>query len=86
MMKRLSIFEPLDFHGGISEWEELTLIVGGVILFQAHQVLDLCFKPWFLWFLLVIDVFMRGSLTLAANVLTYCALVILSTASVKWAM
>ena len=77
-MQRLSVLEPLDLHGGVSQWEELALKVGGVILLQVHQVLDLSLEAGGAMVLPVIQVFRGRSLALASDVLLHSALLILS--------
>ena len=78
VMQRLSVLEPLDLHGGVSQWEELALKVGSVILLQVHQVLDLSLEAGGAMVLPVIQVFRGRSLALASDVLLHSTLLILS--------
>ena len=71
MVKWLVVLVPLDLHRRVTIRHQLTLKVGRVILLQSGQVLDLGAEFWGAFLVLVVQILLRGGLSLPPDEFTY---------------
>ena len=71
MVKWLVVLVPLDLHRRVTIRHQLTLKVGGVILLQSGQVLDLGAEFRGAFLVLVVQILLGGGLSLPPNEFTH---------------
>ena len=71
MVKWLVVLVPFDLHGRVTVRHQLTLKVGGVILLQSGQVLDLGAEFRGAFLVLVVQILLGRGLSLPSDEFTH---------------